>query len=61
MIAGIVISVSVLWVHALSRTADNDEWDRQRETDREEEDREQEEYLRQYREKQKAKKKRKGR
>ena len=56
----IIVSVSVLWVHALSRTADNDEQDRQREADREEEDREQEEYLRQYREKQKAKKKRKG-
>lgn len=52
MIAGIVImliiivSVSVLWVHTLSRTADNDEQDRQWEADREEEDREQEEYLR---------------
>lgn len=39
MIAGIVIiliivvSVSVLWVHALSRAADNNEWDRQREAD----------------------------
>ena len=33
----IIVSVSVLWVHALSRTADNDGQDQQREADREEE------------------------
>lgn len=51
----LVIPVSILWVRTLDKAIDNDEWEQQREADR------QEEYLRRYREKQKAKRKRKGR
>ena len=56
-----VVPVSVAWVHALDKAVDNDEWERQREEDRKEEDREQAEYLRRYKEKQEAKRKRKER